>query len=485
MSIDALVVARRFRDLFIEKLGWDSAVDSPLSLSFERAGEKQEFTADYIAKKRGFIVCAVQCPKTMPPKAVRQRLQRQMSKLHYEHLLIFSAADGEQRWMVAHKRPDKTMRSWEDGFYPGQKPESLLRKVEGLLFSMKEEGDLTLVDVIERVEEAFAANAEKVTSRFYKEFRKHLKEFQKFISGLQERVSREQYASLMLNRLMFIYFIQKKNFLDGDPHYLRNHLKRTQKDYGKDKFFRNFYRYFLLELFHRGLGAREGSRSDETKKRIGKVPYLNGGLFDQHALERDHGKDIQIPDKVFKSLFEFFDEYNWHLDDRMSASGRDINPDVIGYIFEKYINDRARAAKGAYYTREDITGHIARNTILPHLLRRAKDGCKVAFDSEKGTIWRLLARKPGALHLSGDAKGRGLARFRLAGTHSRRFGFPSPRLVEAEGKMEHRRRRKVGVAVRNLARGVGAPPPLQGAHRRHQGGARLRYCRFDRPQFGY
>ena len=394
MSIDELIIARRFRELFIGKLGWGSAADSPLSLSFDSEGEKRELAADYIAEKRGFVVCAVQCPKTMLLKAVRQRLQRQMSKSHEEHLLIFSTADGEQRWMVAHKRSGKTMRSWEDGFYPGQKPESLLRKVEGLLFSMKEEGDLTLVDVIERVEEAFAANAEKVTSHFYKEFRKHLKEFQKFISGLRERVSREQYASLMLNRLMFIYFIQKKNFLDGDPHYLRNHLKRTQKDYGKDKFFRNFYRHFLLELFHRGLGAREGSRSDETKKRIGKVPYLNGGLFDQHALEREHGEDIQIPDKVFKSLFEFFDEYNWHLDDRPTASGRDINPDVIGYIFEKYINDRARAAKGAYYTREDITGYITRNTILPHLLRRAKDGCKVAFDSEKGTIWRLLRENP-------------------------------------------------------------------------------------------
>ena len=76
----------------------------------------------------------------------------------------------------------------------------------------------------------------------------------------------------------------------------------------------------------------------------------------------------------------------------MSASGRDINPDVIGYIFEKYINDRA--AMGAYYTREDITGYIARNTILPHLLRRAKDGCKEAFDSKNGTIWKLLRENP-------------------------------------------------------------------------------------------
>ena len=328
----------------------------------------------------------------MPPAAVRQRLQRQMSKLHYEHLLILSGKDGGQKWMVAHKRSDKPMRFLEVGFHATQKPELLLQKVDGLFFSMSEEGDLTLVDVVGRVEGAFAANAEKVTRRFYEKFRERLKDFQKFISGLQNKVSKEQYASLMLNRLMFIYFIQKKKFLDGDPDYLRNRMARVRENLGKDKFYPNFYRHFLLELFHRGLGAPVESRPPETAKLIGKVPYLNGGLFDEHALERDHGRDIQIPDAAFESLFEFFDEYKWHLDDRMSASGRDINPDVIGYIFEKYINDRA--AMGAYYTREDITGYIARNTILPHLLRRAKDGCKEAFDSKNGTIWKLLRENP-------------------------------------------------------------------------------------------
>ena len=32
---------------------------------------------------------------------------------------------------------------------------------------------------------------------------------------------REVYASVMLDRLMFVYFIQKKGFLDNDPDYLR------------------------------------------------------------------------------------------------------------------------------------------------------------------------------------------------------------------------------------------------------------------------
>ena len=119
---------------------------------------------------------------------------------------------------------------------------------------------------------------------------------------------------------------------------------------------------------------------------------MNSRLFDQHELEKQYGADIEITDAVFEKLFNFFDKYNWYLDDRPIASGKDINPDVIGYIFEKYIDERAEM--GAYYTQEDITGYIARNTILPYLLQQAKKQCAEAFDKENGTIWKLLKTYP-------------------------------------------------------------------------------------------
>ena len=44
-------------------------------------------------------------------------------------------------------------------------------------------------------------------------------------------------------------------------------------------------------------------------------------------------------DNAFERIFEFFDNWEWHLDTREHTEGKTINPDVIGYIFEKYIND--------------------------------------------------------------------------------------------------------------------------------------------------
>src|SRR5262249_6452542 len=153
----------------------------------------------------------------------------------------------------------------------------------------------------------------------------------------------EWYASLMLNRLMFIYFIQKKGFLDGDPDYLRNRLRLMQKRKGKNHFL-SFYRYFLRRLFHEGLGSP--ARSPELDELLGKVPFLNGGLFEEHEIESRH-ESIDIADAAFERLFAFFDAYQWHLDERPLRADNEINPDVLGYIFEKYINQKQM---GAYYT---------------------------------------------------------------------------------------------------------------------------------------
>ena len=88
--------------------------------------------------------------------------------------------------------------------------------------------------------------------------------------------------------------------------------------------------------------------------------------------------------------FDFFDEYRWHLDERPYREDNEINPDVLGYIFEKYVNQKQM---GAYYTKEDITGYIGRNTVIPFLFDAARKECPVAFGPDGG-VWRLLRDNP-------------------------------------------------------------------------------------------
>ena len=246
-----------------------------------------------------------------------------------------------------------------------------------------EEETLTLTAVTGRIGKSF--DVEKVTKKFYERFKTEHAAFLKFIEGIPDEQMESWYASVMVNRLMFLYFIQEKGFLNGDRDYLRKKLAES-RDRKPDA----YYREFLVPLFFQGFARKKDERSAAINKLLGEIPYLNGGLFQPHQIEQLHGKKIEIADRAFTKLFDFFKEYSWHLDEREGRNDLEINPDVLGYIFEKYINQKQM---GAYYTKEDITEYISQNTVIPFLLDRARKECAVAFTPE-GSVWRLLRDDP-------------------------------------------------------------------------------------------
>ena len=385
----ALLQSGNLSTLFIEELGWEPQRQK-LSLD---AGE-QTFAFTALAQKKGFIAWLCQSPSSaLPDHATRLKLDRKLSETSFEHLIVFVTEDrSRQSWMWVRREPGKPLAVRTHEYDCGQPGDSLLQKLQILYVSLEdEEAGLSTVAVAGRARAAF--DIERVTKQFYKDFDAHRLAFLKFIDGIGEVADREWYASVMLNRLMFVYFIQRKGFLDGDRDYLRQRLERCKKEHGKDTFY-TFYRYFLLRLFHEGFGKRRKDRAPDLEKLLGNIPYLNGGLFDVHELEKPerYGKEIQIPDQAFDRIFDYFDKYQWHLDERPLRADNEINPDVLGYIFEKYINQKQM---GAYYTKEDITEYISKNTVLPFLFDAARAKCKVAFENADGpTVWDLLRDNP-------------------------------------------------------------------------------------------
>lgn len=374
----------KFEELFVEELGWDRH-GAGLSVTISNT----TFDLKAVAEKRGMVawVCRVTGDDRIPDRATRKKIEISVSKTTLEHLIIFT--DGkraEQIWCWARRETGKPTSVPEHFWYASSGNRGFLQKLEAIAFSLSEESSLTLVDVTARARAAF--DVERVTKRFYDQFTREHTAFLGFIDGITEVADKEWYASLMLNRLMFIYFMQRKGFLNGERDYLRDRLTLCQRENGQDKFY-SFYRYFLLRLFHEGLGGR--TRSPELDKLLGRVPYLNGGLFEKHSIE-ERCPDIKIPDEAFTRIFAYFDRYQWHLDERPLRNDDEINPDVLGYIFEKYINQKQM---GAYYTKEDITEYISKNTIIPFLLDAAKNKCKVAFENPGGpTVWDHLKDDP-------------------------------------------------------------------------------------------
>jgi len=126
------------------------------------------------------------------------------------------------------------------------------------------------------------------------------------MKGIDDERDRRWYASILLNRLMFILFLQKKGFLDqSNMNYLPDKLVQSQQR-GADC----FYHEFLSKL-------------------------------------------------------ELFGRYSWSLNDTPGGADNEINPD--GYIFEKYINQKQF---GAYYTRTEITEYLCEQTLHQLILQK-------------------------------------------------------------------------------------------------------------------
>jgi hypothetical protein len=369
------------RDLF-NQLGWNHTTKKE-----KVAVDHQSYQLEAIAEKSAFYIFLCETPVKIVDYATRKKIDSAITKLYNQHLIIFTdSSEKQQIWQLVVKTLDRPAVVRETHYFSHQEPELLFQKLQHLFFSIDEEDNISIIDVTGRVRGGFNANAEKVTKKFYEGFKKEHTAFLSHIKNIDADTDKEWYASLMLNRLMFIYFIQKKGFLDNNKDYLQTKLRESQSKKGKDKFY-SFYRNFLLILFHEGLGQPDNKK---LEKELGRIPYLNGGLFEVHELEQTYS-DIQIADKAFQRIFDFFDDYEWHLDTRQQATGKEINPDVIGYIFEKYINDRA--AMGAYYTKEDITEYIAKNCIIPFLFNELNRNYPESLYN-KGEIWALLSNNP-------------------------------------------------------------------------------------------
>lgn len=384
----------KFRELFND-MGWNNDKTTlPIII------DNNTYTLQSVAEKSGFkiLLCNPLSHGLIPDYSTRKKIETKVTKLFQEHVIIFfDAKKTVQIWQSVLRQTGKPTKVTETHWHSKQDPELLYQRASGIFFELDEEENITIVDVTKRITDNFSQNNEKITKQFYDRFKKEHSAFLQFIKGITDTASKEWYASLMLNRLMFCYFIQKKGFLDNNKNYLRDKLNACTLRQAQGKMgakFYSFYRDFLLVLFHKGLNEPpvNGKRLSKIEIEIGKIPYLNGGLFDEHELEKQN-TNIDIEDKAFERLFDFFDQYEWHLDTRHTASGKDINPDVIGYIFEKYINDRANM--GAYYTKEDITDYISKNCIIPYLFdetfRNLKKNSGSGRLSEVETeLWTML-----------------------------------------------------------------------------------------------
>jgi hypothetical protein len=354
------------KSLFLDLLGWDQPGVGPIAIELDEVA----YVAQAVAQKRGLHVLEIATTPDVPTADVQHRLDAEIAQRVPERLVIFTGA-ARQVWRWPQPRKSGGVRLVAHEIHGPNPPLSIVQRLAGVQFTLAEEDTVTLPTVKDRVRAQF--NSEQVTNRFYDRFQTEHTSLQGCLEGIDADSERRWYASVLMNRLMFIYFLQKKGFLNGDRDYLRSCLNAVRDLRGENEFY-SFYRDLLLPMFHHGFGSHTHTYPDPEEATIlGDIPYVNGGIFEEHVIESSY--EIRVPDEEFERIFDFFDEFQWHLDDRDHGDPNSINPDVIGYIFERYINLTTGGQRegGAYYTKEDVTGYMASVTILPRVVARLID----------------------------------------------------------------------------------------------------------------
>lgn len=310
---------------------------------------------DVFTSGRGMTVPLRQILSGLVPK---QKKSAHLPSFFREHLLFICTHRYQYFRFVHFKAPGSSVKQpilASFGWRPGDSTKTVSTyNLPHLAFL---DAGATVDDWIATWTKAF--DVERVTKKFYLEYKDLHKAFADAAQNVPHANDRPWLASVVLNRLMFVYFLQRKGFVDGGKqNYLEEKLA-TLKKAGKDR----VYDEFLSLLFFEGFAKPEEKRSAAAKKVLGNIRYLNGGLFLEHPIEqaaRKAGKPVNWPDAVFDAALRFFGSFSWNLNDVPGGEDNEINPDVLGYILEKYVNQKSF---GAYYTRPEITGYLCEHTV--------------------------------------------------------------------------------------------------------------------------
>lgn len=394
-----------FARLFVEVLGWNRPQADKDWRADEAGGAS--YSHRTVAELGGVVAIQVVLDGGWPDESQRMRVWKKIASHHAENLLIFTdqqARVSQSQWYWVKRdrhpetgRPRLTPRRHE--YFRGQPVDLFASKLQAMVVDLSEldaAGRLPVLEAARRIQAAL--DVETTTRKFFTAYEQQHDVLLAHIRGIDNPRDKRWYASVLLNRLMFVWFMQKKLFLgDGDTDYLRTRLAESRKR-GADRFFGEF----LGALFFEAFAKPEADRSQRAKDLTGQIPFLNGGLFLHHKLELDAdrasrvGKSLTVADKAFDGIFSLFAGFTWHLDDTPGGDADEINPDVLGYIFEKYINQKAF---GAYYTRPEITAYLSERSIHKLILERVYEPAipelhlkEIRFDSVAELLARMDAR---------------------------------------------------------------------------------------------
>ncbi|QCS44683.1 Eco57I restriction-modification methylase domain-containing protein [Natrinema versiforme] len=226
--------------------------------------------------------------------------------------------------------------------------------------------------LLSNVEDTFSIR--EVTNTFYEQFGEIFRDdLQKSITGLPDPGENlNAYTRLVVNRVLFLLFVEEKGWLNGDTDYIENKYEVARDDPDM-----HVYHDFFEPLFFNALC----DATHQSYDFLGRIPYFNGGLFEEKSIE----EDVTVEPAFFDALLNptetedgdpkgFLRQYKFSLSEsNPSEQELIVDPEFIGRIFEMFMQEAEREEKGTFYTPKPITEYMAKNALKQFLLEDYAD----------------------------------------------------------------------------------------------------------------
>ena len=223
---------------------------------------------------------------------------------------------------------------------------------------------------LEDIHDAFSVEA--LSDEFFKAYHDHYDIIVAALArlGMTGAVYHD-YVKKMMGRIVFLHFLQKKGWLNGNPTFLRDLFFFSPH---KDDFLDQVLEPLFFGIFNTEKGQREKLFASEhwdknLLKEWESMPYLNGGLFERDEIDK---MAIKLPASLFDNLFSFLASYNFTVDENDPDDAEiGVDPEMLGKIFESLLEDNK--AKGAFYTPKEIVCYMCKESLIAHLASKLPD----------------------------------------------------------------------------------------------------------------
>ena len=255
--------------------------------------------------------------------------------------------------------------------------------------------------VLNDLKEAFSVDA--LSKEFFDEYHRH---YDIIVKELERQGNSgalyHDYVKKMLGRIVFLHFLQKKGWLDGNQAFLRDLFFMQPLDRQAD-FLEKVLEPLFFGIFNTETAQRERLFSDrhwdkQLLEDWSVLPYLNGGLFEEDAVDKLH---IKLPASLFEDLFTFLASYNFTVDENDPDDAEvGVDPEMLGKIFESLLEDNK--AKGAFYTPKEIVRYMCKESLIVYLNSKLQPS-DITGNVPKGHNLNNPTQESGKLSQCGDS----------------------------------------------------------------------------------